>query len=148
MRQTAVAQMMSNDVFFDSNVILYLAGSDVSRASRSELLLEQGGVISVQVLNEIANVLRSRKWLWPWPEVHAFLAPLRTSLTVMPVTKSTHERGIGYAERYQLAMFDANIVAAAVLAGCTTLYSEDMHNGLVIDGLTIRNPFAAKPFHR
>jgi predicted nucleic acid-binding protein len=64
-------------------------------------------------------------------------------LTVMPVTKSTHERGIVYAERYQLAIFDANIVAAAVLAGCTTLYSEDMHNGLVIDGLTIRNPFAA-----
>jgi predicted nucleic acid-binding protein len=132
---------MPNDVFFDSNVILYLAGSDVSRASRSELLLEQGGVISVQVLNEIANVLRSRKWLWSWPEVHAFLAPLRTSLTVMPVTKLTHERGVGYAERYQLAIFDANIVAAAVIAGCTTLYSEDMQNGLIIDGLTIRNPF-------
>jgi len=33
------------------------------------------------------------------------------------------------------------IVAAAQLAGCTTLYSEDMHDGLTIDRLTIRNPF-------
>jgi predicted nucleic acid-binding protein len=35
------------------------------------------------------------------------------------------------------------IVAAAQLAGCSTLYSEDMHHGLVIDRLTIRNPYAA-----
>jgi predicted nucleic acid-binding protein len=39
-------------------------------------------------------------------------------------------------------MHDALIVAAALLAGCTTLYSEAMQDGQVIDRqLTIRNPF-------
>jgi predicted nucleic acid-binding protein len=33
------------------------------------------------------------------------------------------------------------IVAAAQLAGCTVLYSEDMHDGLVVEGLAIRNPY-------
>ena len=48
------------------------------------------------------------------------------------------------ARRYKIAFYDAAIVAAALLADCDTLWSEDMHDGLVIDGrLTIRNPFAA-----
>jgi predicted nucleic acid-binding protein len=76
-------------------------------------------------------------------QVHEFLQPLRDGTIVVPVTDVTHERGLWYAERYKLGIFDGNIVAAAVLAGCTTLYSEDMRNGLLIDGLTIRNPFAA-----
>lgn len=132
---------MASDVFFDSNVILYLASDDLQRSSRSELLLATGGVISAQVLSEVANVLRGRKWKWPWPEVREFLASIRASTTVVPVTEATHERAMMYAERYQIGIFDANIAAAAVLAGCTTLFSEDMHNGLVIDGLTVRNPF-------
>jgi predicted nucleic acid-binding protein len=134
---------MRSEVFFDSNVVLYLASDDVDRALRSEALLKRGGVVSAQVLNEIATVLRGRKWKWSWIEVHEFLQPLRDGTIVVPVTDVTHERGLWYAERYKLGIFDGNIVAAAVLAGCTTLYSEDMRNGLLIDGLTIRNPFAA-----
>jgi predicted nucleic acid-binding protein len=33
------------------------------------------------------------------------------------------------------------IVAAAQLAECTVLYTEDMQHGQGIDGQTIRNPF-------
>jgi predicted nucleic acid-binding protein len=62
--------------------------------------------------------------------------------SVVPVTEETHVRGLVLAERYQLGLYDGMIVAAALLAGCTTLYSEDMHDGLVIDRLTICNPYA------
>jgi predicted nucleic acid-binding protein len=45
-------------------------------------------------------------------------------------------------ERYQLAYWDSLVVAATLAAGCSTLYSEDMHDGLVVDDtLTIANPF-------
>ncbi len=41
-----------------------------------------------------------------------------------------------------LQVFDSKIIAAALVAGCSILYSEDMQNGLVIDNrLTIVNPF-------
>jgi predicted nucleic acid-binding protein len=58
------------------------------------------------------------------------------------MTIETHDRGLELAERYQLNVYDGTIVAAAQLAGCKILYSEDMHDGLVIGGLTLRNPYA------
>lgn len=53
-------------------------------------------------------------------------------------------KGLRLAERYQLSLYDGMIVAAALDAGCDTLWSEDMHDGLVVETqLTICNPFAA-----
>jgi predicted nucleic acid-binding protein len=127
--------------FFDSNVLLYLASGDDVKADRAEALLATGGVISVQVLNEITNVAR-RKMRLSWPQARAFLCLVRSLLEVRPVTIEIHEAGLDYAERYGLALYDAFIVAAAVEAGCETLWSEDMHDGLLIDGgLRIRDPF-------
>lgn len=59
-----------------------------------------------------------------------------------PLTLATQERAVAYAKRYMADIYDASIIAAAVLAGCTTLYTEDMQDGQVIDGLTIRNPYS------
>jgi len=54
-----------------------------------------------------------------------------------------HQLGLRLAERYTLSIYDGMIAAAAVVAGCDILYSEDMHHGLVIDGrVRIVNPFA------
>jgi predicted nucleic acid-binding protein len=46
--------------FFDSNVVLYLLSGDAAKADRAEALLEAGGVISVQVLNEVTSVCRRK----------------------------------------------------------------------------------------
>ena len=60
-----------------------------------------------------------------------------------PVTLKTHETGLALAERYRLSIYDGMIAAAALLAGCDRLWSEDMQDGLVIDGrLRIADPFA------
>jgi predicted nucleic acid-binding protein len=128
--------------FFDSNVALYLLSSDAVKADRAEALLRDGGTISVQVLNEIANVGR-RKLGLTWPQVVTFLAELRLLVSVVPLTVETHEGGLWLSERYRLSFYDASIVSAALIAGCDTLWSEDMQHGLSIDGrLTVRNPFA------
>ena len=127
--------------FFDSNVILYLASSDGAKVSRVEELLAERGSISVQVLNECANVLR-RKHNMLWPALRAFLFELREGLDVLPVMIDIHEVGLRLAERYGFAVYDAMIVAAALAADCDTLWSEDMQDGLVADHqLKIVNPF-------
>ena len=127
--------------FFDTNVALYLASSDPQKADRAEAVIATGGTISVQVLNEIANVLR-RKMQMSWPDTYLFLDMIRALLTVEPVTVATHEMGLAVSERYGISIYDAMIVAAALLAGCDTLLSEDMQDGLVIDDvLRIVNPF-------
>src|SRR2546429_450067 len=44
--------------FFDTNVLVYMASGRTAKADRAERLVRDGGIISVQVLNEIANVGR------------------------------------------------------------------------------------------
>jgi predicted nucleic acid-binding protein len=134
--------MTQVDAFFDSNVVVYFVSDDAVKSRISDVLLSAGGVISVQVLNEFSNVALRKNRL-PFVAVRNTLDAVRAACRVVPLTIETHERGLQYAERYKLGLYDSMIIAAAVLAGCTTLYSEDMHSGLVIDGLTIRNPYAA-----
>ena len=127
--------------FFDTNVLLYMASGDAAKADRAEAAVAAGGAISVQVLNEITNVAR-RKMQMSWADTHAFLNILRGLLTVHPLTVETHETGLSLAERYGFSTYDAMIVAAALHAGCDTLWSEDMRHGMALDeGLRIVNPF-------
>lgn len=129
--------------FFDSNVILYETSLDLKKAARARVLLEAGGAISVQVLNEIANVA-VRKMKLSWTETHEVLGLVRSLLHVEPVTIAVHEKGLELAQRYRLAVYDSMIAAAALKSGCDTLYSEDMQDGLLIDGqLRVVNPFSA-----
>lgn len=126
--------------FFDTNVPIYLL-THPARAARVRALLEDGGLVSVQVLNEIANVCR-RKLNLDWPRVHQFFRELGEVVDVVPLMRSTHELGLSLAARYGFSIYDSMIVAAALESGCETLYSEDMHHGMLVDGrLTIVNPF-------
>ena len=126
--------------FIDSNVILYLLSADASKANRAQSLLEAGGVISVQVLNEVASVC-SRKLKMSWEEVDAVLQATKAACDVVPLTLASHEKAVELAKRFQLSLFDANIVASALMAGSEVLFSEDMQSGLVIATLQIQNPF-------
>jgi predicted nucleic acid-binding protein len=127
--------------FFDTNVLAYLASGDTAKADRAEAALAAGGSISVQVLNELANVAR-RKMQMSWDETHALLDMLRGLLTVHPLTTDIHEAGLRLAERYGFSIYDAMIAASALQAGCDTLWSEDMQHGMALDErLRIVNPF-------
>lgn len=127
--------------FFDTNVLLYVASADASKAERAEGLIRAGGTISVQVLNEVTNVAR-RKMGMSWTETHAFLSMVRGLLDVQPLTTDVHETGLAVAERYGLSVFDAMIAASALHADCDTLWSEDMQDGAVLaERLRIVNPF-------
>lgn len=127
--------------FIDTNVLLYLLSADTSKADRAEAIMAAGGVISVQVLNEMANVAR-RKLGMSWREISDLSTLIRSVCPAEPLTLDTHDQGRRIAERYGISLYDAMIVAAALLAGCETLYSEDMQDGLLIDHqLRICNPF-------
>lgn len=130
-----------NSFFIDSNVILYLLSADPIKADRAEALLNQGGIISVQVLNEITSVCR-RKLHMGWDEVDAVLLAAKAACDVVPLTVESHNKAIDIAKRYPLSFYDAHICAAAILSGAKKVLSEDMQNGMEIDGVTIRNPFS------
>lgn len=133
--------MVDPEVFIDTNVLLYLLSADDDKADRAEMILRAGGLISVQVLNEMANVAR-RKLAMSWGEINEVLALVRSVCSIAPLTLETHDKGKLVAEQYGMSVYDAMIVAAALLGGCETLYSQDMRDGLLIDDqLRICNPF-------
>jgi len=133
--------------FIDTNVLIYWVDA-TDRADRVEALLAENAVISVQVLNEFANVLRKKRQM-PWPDISALSAVLLSVCEVHSLSVRTHQVALDLVQRYSLSLYDANIVAAAALSGCAVLHSEDMQDGLNIvlpemaggGTLSISNPF-------
>lgn len=130
--------------FFDTNVLVYAFCGDDPRTEAARALIFEGGVTGVQAFNEFVAAAR-RKTVMSWKNISDALAAIR-ALCPSPVdlTIDTHEAGLRIAERYGYHIFDALMIAAALEASCGVLYSEDMQDGQVIDGLTIRNPFVRK----
>ena len=138
---------MSDD-FLDSNVFVYLFDNTdaIKRRTAEELVrvgLERGtATISFQVVQELLNVV-TRKFETPATLdeaqrlVDTVLVPL---WSVMPM-QALYHRALDIHVRHQLSFYDALIVAAALAAGCTRLYTEDLQHGQRIEGLTIENPF-------
>ena len=131
----------SGKPFFDTTVLLYLMISDPRQAIAKRICAD-GGSISVQVLNEFVSVSRNKLRL-DWDGIEGRLRCIHFIFeTVLPLTEETHRRAVALAGHHGYDIYDANILAAALLAGCTTLYTEDMQDGQRIEGLTIRNPFS------
>jgi predicted nucleic acid-binding protein len=133
---------MSGRAFFDTNVLVYVVGQKDERTDTAEALVAGGGTISVQVLNELANVSR-KKLRMSWQEIEDAIAAIRVLCpSPVPLTIDTHDAGRRIAATYGYSMFDGLIVASALEAECETLYSEDLQDGQVIEGrVTVRNPF-------
>jgi len=132
--------------FADTNIVIYAQSDDGEKSSRAIEILHSGVVISAQVVNETIAVL-TRKHRFSLADAHELAGYLLISCEVTPVDSDTIREAIRLAARYSLSHWDSLIVAAAFLAGCDTLYSEDLHHGLVVDErLTVINPFSAPSF--
>lgn len=133
---------MSAKPFFDTNVLVYAFASNDPRSGKAEALLAEGGLVSVQVLNEFVNVAR-RKQRREWDEIRSALDALKVLLEPpLPLTVDVHEAAIEIARHHGFAFYDSLIVAAAAIAGCRVLFTEDLQDGQSIGELTIRNPFS------
>lgn len=130
--------------FFDTNVLLYAISDDAPKANRASTLLRARGAISVQVLGEFVAVAK-RKARMNLSEIRDALSRVRHFCEVYPLDADTHDDALDIVERYGYHIYDATIVASALRAGATTLYTEDLQDGQRIGTLTIRNPFIHPP---
>ena len=127
--------------FFDTNVLLYLFSADLTKAEQARAVVRDGGVISVQVLNEFAAVAR-RKLGMSWSDIRLAVERLASLCDVHPLTLETHCEAVRLAERHGWHIYDALIVSSAKLADAEILYSEDLQAGQRVGRrLQIRNPF-------
>ena len=137
---------MSVENFLDTNVFIYLLDeTDAQKRRRSEDLvqrsLEDGsGCISFQVVQETINIA-VRKIGVTHERARLLLEDVLTPLWSINPTRSLYQSGLGVQARYGFSFYDSLIVAAALEAGCTRLYTEDLQHSQRIERLTILNPF-------
>jgi len=112
------------------------------RSLLKKLLLEQTDiVISAQVLNETANVLLS-KYTHDEETVKTYIEQIVEQCEHIPLDEKISYEALHLKKRYKFSWFDSPIVAAALVADCSYLYSEDFQSGLMINNtLQIVNPF-------
>jgi predicted nucleic acid-binding protein len=135
-------------IALDTNVLVYADTPLDPRGghNRATALIDQlatgGHIIPIQVLGEFLNVCRNKKVLdlrLASRRVDTYAQVFEAPATSLEdLTEAAH-----LSARFTLQYFDALIIAEATRAGATMLMSEDMHDGLVVDALTIVNPFVA-----
>lgn len=126
--------------FLDTNLLVYAQTAD-PKGETARQVIASGGTISVQVLNEFANVLR-RKFGLDWDEVAQALEDVKAALgPIRPITLETHAAALELSRHHGFSIYDSLIIAAALEAGCSQLMTEDLQAGRRIQGLAIVNPF-------
>ena len=132
---------LAEPITLDTNIAVYALSTD-ERVDRATNALRNSAFLSVQVLNEYANVAR-RKRGDPWDLVAVHLAALRDAVPrILPIDDEANRAAIRIGERYRLSFYDSLMLAVALTGGARTFYSEDMQHDLLIDGtLRIVDPF-------
>lgn len=132
---------MRTKPFIDTNVLIYAFASGDPRQSAAEDVLSRGGLISVQVLNEFANV-SSRKLALPWREIEQRIEVVSTLVgAVAPLSLDEHAAARKIARTRKIGFYDALIIASALAYDCDELLSEDFQSDARFGRLRVRNPF-------
>ena len=141
---------MSAEAFIDTNVFVYhLDGSDARKQAIAEdivrtALRSENACISYQVVQECLNVIGTKaRVALTVEQSHAYLDAVLLPLMKVGASANLLRRALDLRARWQLSFHDALIVASALAAGCTRLWTEDLQHGQRIESLTIVDPFRA-----
>lgn len=135
---------MPDKVFIDSNIWLYalIENQDVSKYQYASALIlnQRRPVISSQVIREICNNLIKKTSL-PEERIQALITGWYQDCEVTPSNAAQHLLASRLRGSCSLSFWDSLIVPAAIDAGCTILFSEDLQNSQIFVGcLTVVNP--------
>lgn len=134
---------INGNVFLDTNILIYLYSTDEpNKRQNVEKLFaaDHQTFIRTQVLNEFVNVM-NKKLKHSYSNILEAVRELNTHNNVAIVNPITIEKAILLAEKHSYTFFDSLMLASALESNCSIFFTEDMHNGHVIEGMSIKNPF-------
>ena len=131
---------MSADFFIDSHVAVYSLSTPSLKRDVARKLIEQRPLISTQVVMETVNVL-VKKFKFEKTVAFESVVKIMDSTELKTIAASTLLKAFGIGVEYKLSHWDSLVIATALEADCTALYSEDLqHNQLIEGKLKIVNP--------
>lgn len=132
---------MRDKVFIDSNVIIYLFSNDNEKKEVAKNVIKEHAVISIQVLNEVSNVLYKKIGM-DTPTIKNTVEKLASICRVKNISLKTINSALDIVHRYKYSYYDSLIISSAIENQCSILYSEDMSDDHVVEKkLKILNPF-------
>lgn len=144
---------MTGRLFVDTNILIYALdpADPVKRKVSADLLRmtirSRTLTLSPQNLNECYRVLTDRRHLMPVGDARAYLRTL-APWAIAPLDAATTEKAWEVQDTARLSWWDSLLVASALRAGCRLFVSEDMQDGLEIEGMRIADPFKCKFMER
>jgi predicted nucleic acid-binding protein len=137
--------MRDEKIFFDTNMIVYLhSDTDIHKRDKvRKAFIENERYISSQVLNEFSNVAFKKLHLKA-SEIDVIVEKLANASFVANIDKTTIHKAIALKDKYAYSYYDSLMIASALECGCSFLYSEDMSDNQIIEGLTIKNILSEK----
>lgn len=133
---------MKSKYAIDTNVLIYLYdGSDERKRKISESLFDEIPLIPSQVVSEFLNVTK-RLLKLPKIELLTKANILFSKTEIASLNQEVLEKAKDLIIKYDFQLYDSLVVAGALLADCSILYSEDLHHNLLVEKrLRIINPF-------
>ncbi len=97
-----------------------------------------------QVASEFVNALRrwESRQVISGENVNDFVGWMIEMFPIVTPQHMTVLTALDLSRRYGLSHWDSMLLAACIEAGVTTLYSEDLSNGMRYDSVLVVNPFA------
>jgi predicted nucleic acid-binding protein len=137
---------MSGRYFLDTNILVYaveLGGEDPAKAETARNLVTQGDPwISTHVLGEFYVAVTSPRRAHPLSHRHAVAwIQFWKRFQVCGLTSAHVDLALDLVTRFGLGYYDALVLAAASLADCSLLYSEDLSDRQICDTVQVCNPF-------
>lgn len=142
---------MRDKVFLDTNIFIYSIDAsrgqskkrDVARQIVEEHIRKDSGAISIQVLQEFYQVATQKIQVpLSTDEALEYLHYMAILETVLPDFDMV-VAAIRLHQKHSLSFWDALILQAAIIAGCSQILSEDLQDGFYLDNLTVKNPFVS-----
>lgn len=140
---------MRAECFLDTNILVYAAASNPAEADKRQtslkLIEDEEFALSAQVLQEFF-VTVTRKLERPMSPSQAmeWIEQLE-AFPCLPVDAALVKIAAEISERYRISYRDGAIIAAALRAGARTVFSEDLNDGQLYDGVRVLNPFSGQP---
>jgi len=133
---------MKDSFFCDSNILLYAFGSQDLKKKEiaSKILLDKKCIISVQVINEVSNIM-IKKLKFSNSQIENFIHSCYKRYRIVALDEIVFTKACNIRKNHNIFYYDSLIVSSAVNASCSILYSEDMHHNQKVELLTIKNPF-------
>jgi len=138
---------MKDKFFLDTNIVVYSFDSDDSPKKKvSNTLIKEAhrgeGCVSFQVIQEFLNVA-TRKFVTPLKteDAQKYLSKVLFPVCEVFPSEELYYISLEIADRWRYSFYDSMIIAAALEAKCSILYSEDLQENERIYQLDIINPY-------